>query len=93
MGSGVQNLTYVECPVGHDVEFVEEELDVGVSTVSLTEQLQVVAGIVQPGLVPMPVKDLVVSRPSALVCEHKTTRICEPVTVLVYHYPCMFSLS
>ena len=51
------------CPVGHDVEFVEEELDVGVSTVSLTEQLQVVAGIVQPGLVPMPVKDLVVHVP------------------------------
>ena len=52
-----------ESAIGHDVVVVEEELDVGVSTVSLTEQLQVVAGVVQPVLVPLSVKVLVVHVP------------------------------
>ena len=52
-----------ESAIGHDVVVVEEELDVGVSTVSLTEQLQVVAGVVQPVLIPLSVKVLVVHVP------------------------------
>ena len=51
-------------PVGHDVVVVEEELDVGVGLVSLTEQLQVVAGVVQPVLVPLSRAGSRCSRPS-----------------------------
>ena len=52
-----------ESPSGHDVVVVEEELDAGIGLVSLPEQLQVVAGIVQPVLVPLSVKVLIVHVP------------------------------
>ena len=63
-------------PVGHNVVVVEEELDAGVGLVSLTEQLQVVAGIVQPVLVPLPVKVLVVYVPVLHPRKPTLSRIC-----------------
>ena len=63
-------------PVGHDVVVVEEELDAGVGLVSLTEQLQVVAGVVQPVLVPLSVQVLVVHVPVLNPRKPALSRIC-----------------
>ena len=74
-----------ESASGHDVVVVEEELDVGVSTVSLTEQLQVVAGVVQPVLVPLSVKVLVVHVP---VLQSVNTGQQGSVNTLMSRYHC-----
>ena len=74
-----------ESSSGHDVVVVEEELDVGVSMVSLTEQPQVVAGIVQPVLVPLSVKVLVVHVP---VLQSVNTGQQGSVNTLMSRYHC-----